>query len=77
LEDQQLLSEESLLARLGDSKLLKTLLPFQRVGVRFGLHENVDGRVLIADEMGLGKTLQSLCVAEYYRSEVMRAYIEL
>ncbi|KAJ1481987.1 P-loop containing nucleoside triphosphate hydrolase protein, partial [Baffinella frigidus] len=47
---------------LGDS-----LLPFQRVGVRFALERG--GRALIADEMGLGKTLQGLATAAAFKDE--------
>lgn len=37
-------------------RLSKTLLPFQKDGVKFGLQRG--GRCLIADEMGVGKTIQ-------------------
>ncbi|KAJ8314137.1 hypothetical protein KUTeg_008698 [Tegillarca granosa] len=50
-----------------DNILTESLLPFQRVGVNFGIHKN--GRVLIADDMGLGKTIQAICLAAYYRDE--------
>lgn len=36
--------------------LAKTLLPFQREGVKYGLQRG--GRCLLADEMGVGKTIQ-------------------
>ena len=43
----------------------RSLMPFQRVGVRFGL--GLRGRVLIADEMGVGKTVQAIALASCYR----------
>ena len=43
----------------------RSLMPFQRVGVRFGL--GLHGRVLIADEMGVGKTVQAIALASCYR----------
>ena len=43
----------------------RSLMPFQRVGVRFGL--GLNGRVLIADEMGVGKTVQAIALASCYR----------
>lgn len=36
--------------------LAKTLLPFQKEGVKYGLQRG--GRCLLADEMGVGKTIQ-------------------
>lgn len=50
-----------------DASLVNSLLPFQRVGVNFGVHKN--GRILLADDMGLGKTIQAICLACYYRNE--------
>lgn len=50
-----------------DSKLKESLLPFQKLGVYFGI--NHGGRVLIADDMGLGKTIQSIAIASYYIRE--------
>lgn len=50
-----------------DSKLVSSLMPFQKHGVCFSIRR--DGRVLIADDMGLGKTIQAICVASYYRKE--------
>lgn len=50
-----------------DSVLVNTLMPFQREGVNFGVHQR--GRVLIADDMGLGKTLQAICLACIYRDK--------
>ena len=43
----------------------RSLMPFQCVGVRFGL--GLNGRVLIADEMGVGKTVQAIALASCYR----------
>lgn len=50
-----------------DSKLVSSLMPFQKQGVSFCIRH--DGRALIADDMGLGKTIQAICVAGYYRKE--------
>ncbi|KAB0397678.1 hypothetical protein E2I00_013143 [Balaenoptera physalus] len=50
-----------------DSKLVSSLLPFQRVGVNFAIAKR--GRLLLADDMGLGKTIQAICIAAYYRRE--------
>ncbi|XP_059962600.1 SWI/SNF-related matrix-associated actin-dependent regulator of chromatin subfamily A-like protein 1 isoform X2 [Mesoplodon densirostris] len=50
-----------------DSKLVSSLLPFQRVGVNFAIAKR--GRLLLADDMGLGKTIQAICIAAYYRKE--------
>ena len=48
-------------------KLRRALLPFQRLGVKYGLEK--EGRLLIADEMGLGKTVQALCIAYKFKDE--------
>lgn len=53
---QRLRDESARYAELPD-KLQKTLLPYQREGVRAALQRS--GRCLIGDEMGLGKTLQA------------------
>uniref|UniRef100_A0A8B9GL70 SWI/SNF-related matrix-associated actin-dependent regulator of chromatin subfamily A-like protein 1 n=1 Tax=Amazona collaria TaxID=241587 RepID=A0A8B9GL70_9PSIT len=50
-----------------DSKIVKSLMPFQREGVNFAILRN--GRLLIADDMGLGKTVQAICIAAYYQKE--------
>ncbi|XP_065053455.1 SWI/SNF-related matrix-associated actin-dependent regulator of chromatin subfamily A-like protein 1 [Rhopilema esculentum] len=50
-----------------EEPLLKSLFPFQREGVRYGVLNN--GRLLIADDMGLGKTIQAISLASYYRSD--------
>ncbi|KFZ66160.1 SWI/SNF-related matrix-associated actin-dependent regulator of chromatin subfamily A-like 1, partial [Antrostomus carolinensis] len=50
-----------------DSKIVTSLMPFQREGVNFAILRN--GRLLLADDMGLGKTIQAICVAAYYRKE--------
>ncbi|XP_074857466.1 SWI/SNF-related matrix-associated actin-dependent regulator of chromatin subfamily A-like protein 1 isoform X2 [Carettochelys insculpta] len=50
-----------------DSKIVKSLMPFQREGVNFAISR--DGRLLLADDMGLGKTIQAICIAAYYRKE--------
>ncbi|XP_063790026.1 SWI/SNF-related matrix-associated actin-dependent regulator of chromatin subfamily A-like protein 1 [Pseudophryne corroboree] len=50
-----------------DSKLVNSLMPFQREGVSFAISR--DGRLLLADDMGLGKTIQAICIAAYYRTE--------
>ena len=47
--------------------LYDRLMPFQQLGVEFGLRRG--GRCIIADEMGLGKTIQSLCLLQCYRDE--------
>ena len=49
------LEVEQLLLNL-PPRLSKTLLPFQKDGVKFGLQRG--GRCLLADEMGVGKTIQ-------------------
>ncbi|XP_053328064.1 SWI/SNF-related matrix-associated actin-dependent regulator of chromatin subfamily A-like protein 1 [Spea bombifrons] len=50
-----------------DSKLVSSLMPFQREGVNFAVSR--EGRLLLADDMGLGKTIQAICIAAFYRSE--------
>ncbi|KAG9477570.1 hypothetical protein GDO78_002780 [Eleutherodactylus coqui] len=50
-----------------DSKLVSSLMPFQRDGVNFAIFR--EGRLLLADDMGLGKTIQAICIAAYYRKE--------
>ncbi|NXG47178.1 SMAL1 protein, partial [Psilopogon haemacephalus] len=50
-----------------DSKIVSSLMPFQREGVNFAILRN--GRLLLADDMGLGKTIQAICIAAYYRKE--------
>ncbi|XP_018408054.1 PREDICTED: SWI/SNF-related matrix-associated actin-dependent regulator of chromatin subfamily A-like protein 1 [Nanorana parkeri] len=50
-----------------DSKLVSSLMPFQREGVSFAISR--EGRLLLADDMGLGKTIQAICIAAYYRKE--------
>ncbi|XP_031446435.1 SWI/SNF-related matrix-associated actin-dependent regulator of chromatin subfamily A-like protein 1 isoform X2 [Phasianus colchicus] len=50
-----------------DSKIVTSLMPFQREGVNFAVLNN--GRLLLADDMGLGKTVQAICIAAYYREE--------
>ncbi|NXX79752.1 SMAL1 protein, partial [Urocolius indicus] len=50
-----------------DSKIVTSLMPFQREGVNFAIFRN--GRLLLADDMGLGKTIQAICIAAYYRKE--------
>ncbi|XP_078408885.1 SWI/SNF-related matrix-associated actin-dependent regulator of chromatin subfamily A-like protein 1 isoform X2 [Cetorhinus maximus] len=50
-----------------DSKLVRSLMPFQREGVNFAISRG--GRLLLADDMGLGKTLQAICIAAVYRKE--------
>uniref|UniRef100_A0AAV2JCX5 SWI/SNF-related matrix-associated actin-dependent regulator of chromatin subfamily A-like protein 1 n=1 Tax=Knipowitschia caucasica TaxID=637954 RepID=A0AAV2JCX5_KNICA len=50
-----------------DPVLSTSLLPFQRIGVNFGVHQG--GRLLLADDMGLGKTIQAIAIAAFYRSE--------
>ncbi|KYQ94406.1 SNF2-related domain-containing protein [Tieghemostelium lacteum] len=66
---ERLIQKENIsvdLSRLPVS-LLNTLMPFQRIGIEFGVKQN--GRLLVADEMGLGKTIQALGIALYYREE--------
>lgn len=50
-----------------DSKIVTSLMPFQREGVNFAILKN--GRLLLADDMGLGKTVQAICIAAYYQKE--------
>ncbi|NXP47562.1 SMAL1 protein, partial [Heliornis fulica] len=50
-----------------DSKIVTSLMPFQREGVNFGILR--DGRLLLADDMGLGKTIQAICIAAFYQKE--------
>ncbi|XP_071603861.1 SWI/SNF-related matrix-associated actin-dependent regulator of chromatin subfamily A-like protein 1 isoform X2 [Heliangelus exortis] len=50
-----------------DSKIVTSLMPFQREGVNFAILRN--GRLLLADDMGLGKTIQAICIAAYYQQE--------
>uniref|UniRef100_A0A8C3XW03 SWI/SNF-related matrix-associated actin-dependent regulator of chromatin subfamily A-like protein 1 n=1 Tax=Chelydra serpentina TaxID=8475 RepID=A0A8C3XW03_CHESE len=50
-----------------DSKIVMSLMPFQREGVNFAISR--EGRLLLADDMGLGKTIQAICIAAYYRKE--------
>ncbi|KAG8537715.1 hypothetical protein GDO81_024034, partial [Engystomops pustulosus] len=50
-----------------DTKLVSSLMPFQREGVSFAISR--EGRLLLADDMGLGKTIQAICIAAYYRKE--------
>ncbi|KFP76977.1 SWI/SNF-related matrix-associated actin-dependent regulator of chromatin subfamily A-like 1, partial [Acanthisitta chloris] len=50
-----------------DSKIVTSLMPFQREGVNFAIFRN--GRLLLADDMGLGKTIQAICIAAYYQKE--------
>nr|DBA19612.1 TPA: hypothetical protein GDO54_015415 [Pyxicephalus adspersus] len=50
-----------------DSKLVSSLMPFQREGVSFAISR--EGRLLLADDMGLGKTIQAICMAAYYKKE--------
>lgn len=47
--------------------MAESLLPFQREGVLFAIHNH--GRVLFGDEMGLGKTVQAIATAWIYRRE--------
>lgn len=48
-------------------KILRSLMDFQRAGVRFGISHG--GRCMIADEMGLGKTIQALALVSCYKEE--------
>ncbi|RLW04948.1 hypothetical protein DV515_00005593 [Chloebia gouldiae] len=50
-----------------DSKIVTSLMPFQREGVNFAISRK--GRLLLADDMGLGKTIQAICIAAYYQQE--------
>eukprot|EP00201_Polytomella_parva_P022474 CAMPEP_0175041244 /NCGR_PEP_ID=MMETSP0052_2-20121109/1798_1 /TAXON_ID=51329 ORGANISM="Polytomella parva, Strain SAG 63-3" /NCGR_SAMPLE_ID=MMETSP0052_2 /ASSEMBLY_ACC=CAM_ASM_000194 /LENGTH=606 /DNA_ID=CAMNT_0016303719 /DNA_START=58 /DNA_END=1875 /DNA_ORIENTATION=- len=50
-----------------EPSLDELMIPFQKVGVQFGLKRG--GRVLIGDEMGLGKTVQACCLLQCYRSD--------
>ncbi|XP_006867857.1 PREDICTED: SWI/SNF-related matrix-associated actin-dependent regulator of chromatin subfamily A-like protein 1 [Chrysochloris asiatica] len=50
-----------------DSKLVSSLMPFQKAGVNFAIARR--GRLLLADDMGLGKTIQAICIAAFYRKE--------
>ncbi|NXJ15467.1 SMAL1 protein, partial [Odontophorus gujanensis] len=50
-----------------DSKIVTSLMPFQREGVNFAILKS--GRLLLADDMGLGKTIQAICIAAYYQKE--------
>uniref|UniRef100_A0A8C5TVD0 SWI/SNF-related matrix-associated actin-dependent regulator of chromatin subfamily A-like protein 1 n=1 Tax=Malurus cyaneus samueli TaxID=2593467 RepID=A0A8C5TVD0_9PASS len=50
-----------------DSKIVTSLMPFQREGVNFAIFRK--GRLLLADDMGLGKTIQAICIAAYYQQE--------
>lgn len=50
-----------------DPVMLKTLLPFQKEGVKFAVQHL--GRVLIADDMGLGKTIQAIAISNYYSKD--------
>ncbi|NXB36497.1 SMAL1 protein, partial [Eulacestoma nigropectus] len=50
-----------------DSKIVTSLMPFQREGVNFAISRS--GRLLLADDMGLGKTIQAICIAAYYQRE--------
>ncbi|NWX55553.1 SMAL1 protein, partial [Promerops cafer] len=50
-----------------DSRIVTSLMPFQREGVNFAISRN--GRLLLADDMGLGKTIQAICIAAYYQQE--------
>ncbi|EDO49581.1 predicted protein, partial [Nematostella vectensis] len=61
------LSTEDINLNCVDTKLVSSLMPFQREGVAFCICQ--DGRAIIADDMGLGKTVQAICVASYYRKE--------
>ncbi|NXP90968.1 SMAL1 protein, partial [Passerina amoena] len=50
-----------------DSRIVTSLMPFQREGVNFAISRK--GRLLLADDMGLGKTIQAICIAAYYQQE--------
>lgn len=50
-----------------EKRLTEVLMPFQKVGIRFGIEKK--GRCLIADEMGLGKTYQALGLADFYKDD--------
>lgn len=50
-----------------EKHLSDVLMPFQKVGIRFGIEKK--GRCLIADEMGLGKTYQALGLADFYKDD--------
>ncbi|NXQ73975.1 SMAL1 protein, partial [Quiscalus mexicanus] len=50
-----------------DTKIVMSLMPFQREGVNFAISRK--GRLLLADDMGLGKTIQAICIAAYYQQE--------
>ncbi|KPM08552.1 SWI/SNF subfamily A-like protein [Sarcoptes scabiei] len=50
-----------------DSEFIKTLYPYQREGIIFGIQR--EGRCLIADDMGLGKTIQAIGLAIWYRDD--------
>lgn len=50
-----------------EKRLTEVLMPFQKVGIRFGIEKK--GRCLIADEMGLGKTYQALALADFYKDD--------
>lgn len=50
-----------------EKHLNSVLMPFQKVGIRFGIEKK--GRCLIADEMGLGKTYQALGLADFYKDD--------
>lgn len=48
-----------------DQTLVDALLPFQKVGLYFGIQHG--GRILLADDMGLGKTIQGIAIANYFQ----------
>lgn len=50
-----------------EPRIASALLPFQRLGVCFGIEKQ--GRCMIADEMGLGKTYQALALADFYKHD--------
>lgn len=50
-----------------DPNLVKSLLPFQKIGLYFGIQHR--GKVLIADDMGLGKTIQGIAIANYFKED--------
>ncbi|XP_039312253.1 SWI/SNF-related matrix-associated actin-dependent regulator of chromatin subfamily A-like protein 1 isoform X2 [Solenopsis invicta] len=62
--NSQILEEEEDLSKI-DEQLVGSLLPFQRVGVCYGISKH--GRCIIADDMGLGKTIQALGIAHYFK----------